>query len=831
MIFEHRFKCPLVNGLHARPASALSEVVGKFNAKAMLWNERTGVSADAVSVLMLGAADIRHQDPCKLIVEGADASQAFRALVDFIEHRLAACDDDLADSSSSEMAVLPPILRMAGDRFVVGRPAGPGVGRGRLVCRHGMVLPEDLPGDRGDPAREFERFVSAHELVRNQLESQLNAATPGAEAEFLKAHLAILRDPVLRDQVLVEIRNGAWVGRAVVRAARHHMKQLQQASSIYLRERAGDIQGLALQLLEALGLELSSSGIQALDGPSVVVADQLSPQEFLALDRKLLRGLVLEEGGGTSHTIILARSFGVPAIFGASGAFDRLSGSAMVLVDGYRGLVFADPSATVRRFYDAQDRKQVRMRSHQEASMGKVPEGGPEIAANIAVAVEAEMAFRHGAEAIGLFRTEMLFMEKAEAPSEEHQFEIYRQMIMAARRRPVIIRAIDVGGDKPLPYLPLPKEDNPFLGRRGIRLYPDHLELIDAQIRAVLRASAHGPVKFMAPMITTVEEAQWFRNRVLHWQKELGAKGVLLDPAMPVGMMVEVPAAALMLDHMCGIFDFFSYGTNDLLQYWQAADRGNVKVGKLYNHRHPSFIRLLRRSIWEVNARGRWVGICGDMAADAAMLPLLQALGFNEISVPVAEIPALRAARASLSKVDGRTLLERVCRCGTIDEVEMVLAAAVPAASGAQVSPEMICLNSTATTQAEAIRELVDLMHEHGRTRIPDIVETAVWAREAVSTTGFGYGIAIPHCKVDAVAVNTLGVLRLANPVDWKSTDGQPVSIVILLASRNDKVDNVHMQIFAKLCRRLMHEDFRTALSTATDAAELCAFLKNDLKC
>jgi fructose-specific PTS system IIA-like component len=404
-------------------------------------------------------------------------------------------------------------------------------------------------------------------------------------------------------------------------------------------------------------------------------------------------------------------------------------------------------------------------------------------------------------------------------------------MIMAARRRPVIIRAIDVGGDKPLPYLALPHEDNPFLGRRGIRLYPDHLELVDAQIRAVLRASAHGPVKLMAPMVTTVEEGQWFRNRVVHWQKDLNAKGVLLDPAMPVGMMVEVPASALMLDHMCGIFDFFSYGTNDLLQYWQAADRGNPRVGNLYNHRHPSFFRLLRRSIWEANARGRWVGICGDMATDPAMLPLLQALGFNEISVPVAEIPVLRAARAGLSKIDGRNLLERVCRCGTIAEVDMVLAAAAPAASGAQVSPEMISLNSSASTQAEAIRELVDLMHEHGRTKNPDAVEEAIWAREQVSTTGFGHGIAIPHCKMDAVAVNTLGVLKLATPIAWNSIDGQPVSTVILLASHNDKVDNVHMQIFAKLCRQLMHEEFRAGLAAATDAASLCAFLKNDLKC
>jgi fructose-specific PTS system IIA-like component len=452
------------------------------------------------------------------------------------------------------------------------------------------------------------------------------------------------------------------------------------------------------------------------------------------------------------------------------------------------------------------------------------------VAANVATAAELGPAFAQGADGIGLFRTEMLFMDRDAPPSEEEQLSVYAAAARAAQGRPVVIRTLDVGGDKPVPYLRLSREANPFLGYRGVRIYPAHRDVVASQLRAILRASTHGQVWLMVPMVSTVEEVRWVKALLATVRAELEAAGIAFDPAMPVGIMVEVPSAALILDQLAAEVGFFSIGTNDLAQYFFAADRDSTDVGCLPDVRSPAFLRLLGKIADEARRHGRWVGLCGEMARDTANLPLLIGLGLDEISTAAPEIPALKAAIAQSSAGDCRALLKRAMACHTPSEVEQVLASfRAQSRSRGLIEHELIVLDSDSATKEEAIEEIVDAFSATGRTERPRAVEEAVWAREAVYSTGLGHGFAIPHCKTDAVTASSIGVVRLAHPIEWGAVDGQPVRCVILLAIRESDPDDTHMKVFARLARRLVHEEFRGRLLAVPDAEAVMKCLTEEI--
>ncbi len=470
-----------------------------------------------------------------------------------------------------------------------------------------------------------------------------------------------------------------------------------------------------------------------------------------------------------------------------------------VIVDANRGLVFPQITDAVRRFYarerDAQERRRAALT--QFAFAPAISAGGEriEIGANVSSLSEAIAAsWKTARTASVFFRTEMLFASRDTPPTEDEQFAIYAEVVRAAKSgRPVILRTADVGGDKPLPYLNLPAERNPFLGYRGIRIYPEYREWIGAQIRAALRASAIGPVWLMAPMIASVEEALWLgKNEVRSAQP---------DAEMPLGgAMIEVPSAAFLpWTGFCAELDFFSIGTNDLSQYFFAADRENPKVSGIADVRAPAFLALLERIVSGVRAHGKWIGLCGEMASDAQNLPLLLALGLNEISVSGNLIPELKGMIAR-----GRN-------------------------SEPLLSTSLVRLLSDSRDKDEAMRELANVLYAAGRVEDPGGIEEALWARESVYDTGLGYGFAIPHCKTDAVGANSIGVLRLDQPVDWGSADGTPVRMVILLAIRESGENGAHMKVFSKLARKLMDEEFRGRLMEIDDPGEMVSRLGGEL--
>jgi fructose-specific PTS system IIA-like component len=836
MPLEYTFRCPLANGLHARPASHLAEAVARYKSDARLANLRSGVVADAASVLDLVSAGVLHDDPCVLCVDGVDEAEAFTALSAFIADVLPGCDAPLPEGTAPVVAGLPRVLEGEALSWLAGTPVSPGIGIGRVVAAAGLRLPAELPAAGAmQPQAERRKLAAALAAVTADLEVQLGRAANATERDILRATLALARDALFQRQMHEQLdAGGCTAAQAVLSAVRRFAERLEAAGSAYLRERAADLQDIGLRLLEQLGGGKGEQQPIVLTEPSVLAAPSLGPGQFLALERGLLRGLVLADVGATAHVVILARSFGIPVVTGVQ-QMGALAAGQEAIVDAHRGLVVTPVTEAARRFY-VRELVRDRMRQARWGSTVHAPARtrngwGLEVAANIATAAEATAALEHGADGIGLFRTEMLFAGRDAPPTEDEQFAIYKAAVQAMQGRSVIIRTLDVGGDKALPYLNLPPEANPFLGYRGVRIYEGHAEIIDTQLRAIVRASGFGQVSAMAPMVGALEEARAFRARVAGVQAELAAQKVDFDPGMRVGIMLEVPSAALIVDQLSTVVDFFSIGSNDLCQYLLAVDRDNRQVAGLFNEREPAFLRLLKLAADEAHRHGKWIGLCGEMAREIMNLPLLVGLGLDEISLAVPGIPAMKSALGELTRAECREVLEAALACESAAGVDKLLSQRQDAGDALPLlSSELILLNSDSRSKAEAIKELCDMFYVAGRCDAPDALEDAVWAREAAFSTGLGYGFAIPHCKTDSVRANSLGLLKLAQPVEWGSLDDLPVTLVLLLVVRESAPAGEHLKLFARLARKLMHEEFRAALLGARENAEMLSLLSTELR-
>ncbi len=823
MAVEFQFSCPLPNGLHARPASHLADVAQRFASRGTLTNIRLAAKADLKSVLSLIAAGVNSGDRCVVRMDGADEAAASAALRRFIDQELPKLDEPVA--LPPRAGALPASFEAAGVeatgvRAHFGTPVSSGVGQGKAVIVSTIAVPRDPPERAADPAEERPRAELALRGVRAAIEKSLSGAS-GAEAAILSAHLAIANDISLAAKIADRIEQGWSAMSAIAEAGETFAAVLRGSDSAYIRERAGDVEEICLLLLEQIQ-SAEPAPAPELAEASVIVAESLAPQQFLALHRAFLKGLVLETGSTTSHLSILARSLGVPMVAGVKDARTMTSPGKELLVDATRGFVIVEPGPTVREFYE-RERKAIARREASLAARARTPAATRdgrvmEVAANISSAEEALAAFEKGADGVGLYRTEMLFLERDSAPSEEEQFAAYEAAVRAGGGKPVIIRTMDIGGDKPASYLRLPAETNPFLGLRGARIYAAHKELVETQIRAIVRASASGPVWLMAPMISSVEEARWIKARLAACSSP-GAGGIRL------GVMIEVPAAAFLIDRLAAEVDFFSIGTNDLCQYFFAADRGNPSVARLASVRHPAFLAFLQQITARCRAQGKWIGMCGEMAADLRSIPLLIALGLDELSVAVPAIPAVKARVRAFSVSSCRALLDRALACESASEVDSLLSPETPL-----LDPELVVFDSACRNKAEAIRALADVFFAAGRTEDPELLEHAVSAREAIYSTGLGHGFAVPHCSSDAVKADSIGVMKLERPIDWGSLDGKPVQMILLLALRASQKNGTHLRIFSSLARKLMDEEFRNQLMTVQDASSVVARLSRELE-
>jgi phosphoenolpyruvate-protein phosphotransferase len=827
------FSCPLPSGFHARPASQLVEIANQFAAECVLTNLRNSLNANGKSVLGIIAADIRHGDPCVLSISGPDETEAQATLRRFVDETLPRCDVPLTEDVQQN-AVSKPARVLQGARvpYLSGIAVSRGIGQGIVVIAQRIVLPKKAePSNNGNPKRELERVQEAVTAVRDRIGEKLKYSITPMGTAVLQADLAIAGDVLLIQKLRERIQLGKSAAHAVVDTGEFFMQMLGNSPSEYIRQRAADIEEICVQLLEELGEAPRPSPVE-FRAPSVLVAEMLAPQQILELDRTWLKAIVLEHAAATSHAAILARSLGIPTLAGIRNARMILHAGSEVIVDANRGFVVTAISNPVQRFYEQehqtlQRRQQMVLR---DANRSAVTADGKaiEVAANASTGEEATVAFANGADGIGLFRTEMIFLSREQPPSEEEQTAIYTEVVRVAAGRPVIIRSFDIGGDKKAPYLNLPREDNPFLGYRGARIYAEYHQLLQGQLRAILRASAAGPVQIMAPMISSVEEIVEFSSAVEQAKQSLLKDRTAFRSDIKVGMMVEVPSVAFAVEQLSTEVDFFSIGTNDLSQYFFAADRGNPRVSSRFSVQQPGFLRYLRDLTEQIHRAGKWLGMCGEMAGDLRNLPLLLGLGLDEISVPAAEVHRFKRAVAVWNAADCAALLDRAIICRTTREVEELLNTQPRHETPRPLLEEnLVQLSSTSLSKEEVIKEMVDALYATGRTDDREMVEEALWGREAMGPTSLGYGFAIPHCKTDGVVANSICVLRLSEPIDWDHNEA--VNVVVLLALREADVANIHMQIFSLLARKLMNEDFRQHLLHAPDAHQVTTYLSAQL--
>lgn len=834
---EFQFQCVLANGIHARPASALEEVTRNFTAETWLVNERTGYTANAKSVLGIVSADIRHGDSCRLVVQGRDADEAWAALSRFLQHQFPHCDTALVESvaARSDAGDLPRLLRKAGGRIHPGKPVVGGIGRGRLRRGQGLCLTEAISRQHADGAdAEIHRLDAALSALEAAYESQLRHQESLLGRSLLKAHRAMARDPEFRAYLHAAIRKDSCsIAGAVQAAEAHFSEQLVRTGAALLQERVLDLRDVCFQLLQQVYGSAAVSERLHLTEATILVAESLTPHQLLSLNRKHLRGLVLGMAGETSHTVILARSFGLPTLTDVVGLDRELDAGVEAILDGECGLLVTDITGGVRRYYELEERRLTGrrqwLRRFQRPEIRSSDGVTIRVGANISTAREAEAVTSLGADEVGLFRTEMLFLDRAAPPAEEEQFNEYRQALRTLEGRSVTIRTMDIGGDKPLSYLHLPVEDNPFLGYRAVRLYPEFETLFRTQIRALIRASAFGRLKLLISMVSLVEEVQWAKQIIREEQGRLRSAGLAFDPTMAVGAMIEVPAAAFLLEALGRELDFLSIGSNDLLQYFTGSDRTDQRLHRHFDPLQPAFLRLLHKVVTEGRAAGKPVSLCGELGGRPEHLPLLVGLGLDRISVALPQVAAIKAAAAQCSVAEARSLAARTMACATVAEVRQLLAASGPR-TASLFGPDLVLVDSDSTSKEEVIKEVTDRLYVTGRTAQPRLVEAALWQREAVYATGFGHGFAIPHCQTDFVQLDSLVLVKLREPVEWKGVAGDFVGVVLLLVMRETETAREHLKVFSQLARCLMDEAFREQLRRENDPETLCSILKRNLR-
>ena len=527
------------------------------------------------------------------------------------------------------------------------------------------------------PAVELARADRALQEAHRQLEQiyQKSVAEVGEEtAAIFRAHQEFLTDPALIEEVKGQIEQHMQSAEAAVDAAfETYARQLEELADDYYRERAVDLRDVSRRVCGILSGVQNQDTLANLTAPVIVVACALTPSDTAQMNKKMVLGFCTATGGLTSHTAIIARILGIPAVVGIGEEVLEVHSGETLIVNGHEGRVLLDPDEATVAEYSRQREAQAEQqaREKQTALRPATTADGHhvEVVANIADATSAETALGFGAEGVGLFRTEYLFLHGQSVPSEEEQYRDYRAVADVMGDRPLVIRTLDIGGDKQLPYLDIGQEMNPFLGWRAIRLCLDNPHIFEPQLRAILRASVDRNVQIMFPMVATLEEVRRARQVLERVEQQLALEGVPFNPDTEIGIMVEIPSAAVMADVLAREVDFFSIGTNDLIQYTLACDRVNEKVAYLYDPLHPAVLRLIRGVIEAAHHEGKWVGMCGEMAGDLEAIPLLLGLGLDEFSMNAPAIPAAKALIAALSVPQSQEIARIALTKGTAAEV------------------------------------------------------------------------------------------------------------------------------------------------------------------
>lgn len=541
-----------------------------------------------------------------------------------------------------------------------GASAGIGIGKVVILKEEALVIRRDTVADAAAEKERFKKAVEKSIEDTQALAADMAERIGEKEAEILNGHLMLLQDPMMTMEIEGKIDSEKLCSEAAIEdVCTMYADMFASMDDELMQQRAADMRDIKTRMQKVL-LGVKSVDVSALPKGSVLVAEDLTPSVTAGINPENVTGIVTELGGRTSHSAILARALEIPAVVAAAGILSQAADGDEIILDGESGEIFVKPEESVKAEYEAKRASYLAEKEELKKYIGRetITKDGVkiEVAANIGRPEDVDRVLSYDAEGIGLFRTEFLFMDRTSMPTEEEQFEAYRKVAVAMNGKPVIIRTLDIGGDKEIPYMGLKKDENPFLGYRAIRFCLDRKDdIYRPQLRALLRASAFGAIKIMVPMVTCVEEYREAKALIHEIMDELEQEGIPYNKDIQVGIMVETAAASLMADVFAREVDFFSIGTNDLTQYTMSVDRGNDKVSYLYSTFNPAVLRSIRHIIECGRKEGIMVGMCGEAASDPLMIPLLVAFGLNEFSMSAS---AVLKARKMITECDSRKLQE-----------------------------------------------------------------------------------------------------------------------------------------------------------------------------
>lgn len=669
-------------GLHARPAKIFVNTAKKFSSKIQVsYGEKQVNAKSLIAMLTLGVKKGGH---INITIDGDDENDAFHALEQIFATGLGE-KELIQETKNGQQQKEKPAAKTTAKpvkpadsaasaneqdgNIVQGIAAAPGIAVGPLyqLKRDKIVVDEPFTTSAAEQERLQNALTAAKEALKGLYQKMIDKKAT-AEAAIFEVHRELLEDADLLETVNNQIEsNQHSAPQAWQEAVESRAEMLASLQDELLAARAADLRDVGQRVLRLM-LGLPDEGSFALPNePIVLIAHDLAPSDTAALDRDKVLGFATAVGGPTSHSAIIARALNLPAVVGSGEGILELSNGTTVILNGTTGRLALNPDeATVKKAKADQkrwveNRQAAAVAAHDPA----ITQDGHriEVVANIGGHADSVRAVKAGAEGVGLLRTEFLFLERETAPTEDEQYAIYEAIVKTMDQRPVIVRTLDIGGDKPLPYIKTPAEENPFLGLRGIRLCLDQPELLREQLRAVLRAAKHGPIRIMFPMVSNLLEFRKARAIVEEIRIEVGA------PEVEVGIMIEIPSAAIMADAFAQEVDFFSVGTNDLTQYTLAIDRMHPTLAALSDGLHPAVLRLIHQTVEAAHKAGKWVGVCGELGSDPQAVPILVGLGVDELSVTVPAVPTTKALVRSLNLTNAQALAQKALQSATAAEV------------------------------------------------------------------------------------------------------------------------------------------------------------------
>lgn len=663
---------PNSTGLHARPAAVLAALAKKFDATIRLLKGEE--SANAKSVVGIMSLNVAYQDKVQLSAAGGDAQKAIDEILPQLQSGLGDVGTQPILSPAAIETVedqeAVPAPKSDDSNLLLGVGASPGVAIGVAVCIKEEAF--DFEEEAADTHEQNVRLDKAIEESKNQLEAlieSMHKQTNASKAAIFAAHRELLDDPDLIDIARSMIDKGKSAEYGWHHAYSLYAKQLANLQNKLLAERANDLCDVGKRALRVLTGKASET--LELPDNAILIAEEISPSFTATIDTQKVKGFCSTAGGATSHVAIIARSLDIPAIVGIETRVLDIPDGDPLILDGNKGTLRTNPSdELVKQTKEKQKAlREEKARNLETALDPALTTDGKavEVAANIGGLKDAIQSVELGGEGVGLLRSEFLFLDRMSAPAEEEQYEVYRDILLALDGRPLLVRTLDVGGDKPLAYLPLPAEENPFLGQRGIRIGLERPEIFRVQARAILRAGAHGKIRIMFPMISTIDEIIEVKIMLEQEREKLG-----VDP-IETGIMVEVPSTAILADQFAKEVDFFSIGTNDLTQYTLAMDRGHPKLAAKIDALNPAVLQLIKKTAQGAHREGKWVGVCGGIASDPQAVPVLLGLGIDELSVSVPTIPAIKAEVRKYSMEECHSIAGETLACASSSEVRILL--------------------------------------------------------------------------------------------------------------------------------------------------------------